>query len=140
MKEKKEKKLTYKDFDRAVFLHRTKQMSDYQFETFLKMRNKEQKNNTEKIIEIRKPYCYGKTQYSLFEFYKQCIEGKKTIYIHPKFEIWSPEYAKEKIKETRQQTLAEVIGWTERLDADGCDFVSTEKIREYILSLKQKYE
>ena len=38
------------------------------------------------------------------------------------------------------QTLAEVIGWTERLDADGCDFVSTEKIREYILSLKQKYE
>ena len=43
-------------------------------------------------------------------------------------------------KHGQEKTLAEVIGWTERLDADGCDFVSTEKIREYILSLKQKYE
>ena len=42
------------------------------------------------------------------------------------------------IAEVRKQTLKEVIVWTKRLDEDGCDWVSTKKMRIFLKNLNQK--
>jgi len=45
------------------------------------------------------------------------------------------EHCIEGIKQAKQKIINEIINWTKRLDKDGCDNVSTKKIRSYLESL-----